>query len=120
MTTDEALFSEFARILSFPHYFGRNWDAFEESLTAPEDWEKDSHERKSLRVDNAECILLSSSRMNTFVEILLNAQDRLRFTDAQGAFEFNFAFSTTAVAEASGLWTSVARQGGLLVRREPL
>ncbi len=33
MRTTESLFNEFAAVLQFPYYFGKNWAAFDECLT---------------------------------------------------------------------------------------
>jgi hypothetical protein len=56
MRTVNGLFDEFAAVLQFPHYFGENWDAFDECLS-------DMHWLRSssgiiLLVANAEQVLL--------------------------------------------------------------
>jgi hypothetical protein len=114
MTTDEDLFIEFSRALSFPAYFGHNWDALEESLSTPEDWNADSCPRRRLEFNDAHEILKSSLMMNTFVSILMDAPDRLRFVHADAVFCFQFTFPTTSVAERSPLWKSVSEYGGIL------
>lgn len=115
MATDQQLFSEFSRRLSFPHYFGHNWDAFEETLTTPDEWEKPSDLRIVLRITNAQHILSESSRIDTFVDILMGASTRLRSEEPEGLLEFQFVFPTTFVAQSSDLWDAVGDRGGSLL-----
>lgn len=47
--TKEELFNEFSKVLQFPSYFGKNWDAFDECFWDME-WIKDKYHIKNLNI----------------------------------------------------------------------
>ncbi|MEV0529387.1 barstar family protein [Streptomyces sp. NPDC050439] len=117
-----ALFAAFARELSFPAYFGHNWDALVDCL---HDWHGHGGETKDVAVliDHADD-LLGADFLGLFVSVLCQAawQANLQL-DADGApngdppphtLHFAFVLDTappTAFAEpaASGMDVSVKR-----------
>lgn len=85
--TTEALFGHWAGRLSFPSYFGGNWDAFEECLT---DFLRDNAPKQSglvLRVDNAAELLADGGDTDlvTLTDILRNAAVEYRGRDRANA-----------------------------------
>ncbi len=65
-----AFFRACERALNFPNYFGRNWDAFEEVVTNPEDWFEDKC--LALVLDHSE---IDESDQEILIDILKAAQD---------------------------------------------
>lgn len=122
-----ALFAAFARELSFPAYFGHNWDALVDCL---HDWHGHGGETKDVAVliDQADD-LLKADFLGLFVSVLCQAarQANLRL-DADGVphhdppphtLHFAFVLDTTpptafAEAAASGMDVGVQRDEGRL------
>ncbi len=65
-----AFFRACERSLNFPNYFGRNWDAFEEVISNPEDW----YEEKSLGLV-LDPSLLEEEDQKILKDIFNDAQD---------------------------------------------
>jgi hypothetical protein len=92
MTTEPGLFGEFARVLGFPGYFGRNWDAMVDCL---DDLHGDWHGKRDVAVlvDNAQA-LLATDYLSRFVSVLCQAAARANSNvDADGEPELRPAIA---------------------------
>ena len=66
-TTKEALFAELSRQLSFPNYFGKNWDAFDDCISNLEWLPCQSH---FIVIEHAESLLNLGQDLSALLKIL--------------------------------------------------
>jgi hypothetical protein len=122
-----SLFAAFAREVSFPDYFGHNWDALVDCL---HDWHGHGSSTKdaAILIDSAD-ELLSAEFLGLFVSVLCQAAWKANLQlDADGVphgdwppFSLHFVFLLTAAlpaafaeAVASGMDVGVALEDGRL------
>ncbi|WP_327358896.1 barstar family protein [Streptomyces sp. NBC_01304] len=127
MREPASLFAAFARELSFPGYFGRNWDALVDCL---HDWHGHGGDTKdaAILIDHADA-LLGSEFLGLFVSVLCQAGWKANLQlDADGVphanwppFTLHFVFllnhtppAAAAEAAAHGLDVGVALRDGRL------
>jgi barstar (barnase inhibitor) len=123
MRDPASLFREFARTLSFPGYFGHNWDALVDCL---DDLHGDWHGGTDVTIviDRAD-LLISAEHLPLFVSVLCQAAERANSAvDLDGelldrpAIALHFAFSVRR-GDLGELAEMLKRGDRTIVRRHP-
>lgn len=95
-STPSGLFTEFARALDFPDYFGHNWDAMEECLA---DLEWLPAKGYILLITDAQAVLAADEdEYETFIEILSDAGEawsKGQAGEGKGAIPFHTLFAVS-------------------------
>jgi hypothetical protein len=123
MRDSASLFREFARALSFPGYFGHNWDALVDCLDSPHgDWHRSAD--VAIVIDAAD-LLISAEHLPLFVSVLCQAAERANSSvDLDGeplgrpAIALHFAFLVRG-GDLGELAEMLKRGDRTIVRRHP-